>query len=361
MKKIGINMLAIPPKMAGTGIYIYNLLSALVDHDDDIEYVVFINKELVSDFPVSDKIVYKVFNIKGLIKRVLIEQLIIPFYSFKFYTLHAVANVAPLFSFCPVVTTIHDIYQLYYPERFPLIKLLYLKYLVPLSIWKSQTVITVSECTKSDIEKHYSFFSKKTKLTSIPEASRYDIRDRTKGPENFLLFVGTLEPGKNLKTLLEAFSLLPTDIKRNFPLKIVGGRGWKDSDIKKVVDKLEVQPYIKFLGYISDDDLKELYFNATCFILPSLYEGFGLPVLEAMSQGCPVITSNVSSLPEVSGDAAILVDPMDANELYEALENLIRNKDVQELLTVKGYEQVQKFSWKCCAEKTKEEYNVFIQ
>lgn len=345
-------MLAIPPQMAGTGVYVYNLLSELINFDGDCRYVVFINRELLARFPKSDRIEYRTFTVRNLIQRVFIEQFVIPLQSINFSVLHAVANVAPLFSICPVITTIHDIYQLYYPERFPRLKLLYLKVFVPLSIWKSRVVITVSDCTKSDILKHYRYFANRTVLTYVPEASRFIMRKRCNEEDKFLLYVGTLEPGKNLKMLLNAYSKLSQTIKNQYPLKIVGAKGWRNSEVKDVVYKFELESCVEFMGYISDDELKELYFRATCFVLPSLYEGFGLPVLEAMSQGCPVITSNVSSLPEVAGDAALLVDPMCADEIQQAIESIVNSVDRQQELTEKGYEQVSSFSWNRCAKET---------
>lgn len=352
MKTVGINMLAIPPKMAGTGVYIYNLLSALITLDSDCRYVVFINKELVEKFPKSEKIEYRSFNVRNLIQRVFIEQVIIPLQSIRFTVLHAIANVAPLLSICPVITTIHDIYQLYYPERFPRLKLHYLKLFVPLSVWKSREVITVSECTKRDILKHYNSFSMSAKLVYIPEASRYEVRERAQQADKYLLFVGTLEPGKNLKTLLEAYAQLSIATKEEYPLRIVGGKGWKNSEIKDLVYSLQLQDCVEFMGYITDEELQELYYCATCFVLPSLYEGFGLPVLEAMSQGCPVITSNVSSLPEVAGDAAILVNPLDVQDIKHAIKTVIDNSSIQAELTQKGYVQVRTFSWERCARET---------
>lgn len=352
MKIVGVNMLAIPPKMAGTGVYIHNLLSSLIELDGDVKFLVFINSKLIDAFPKSPKIEYRSFAVRGLIHRVFIEQVMLPIMSRKCTVLHSISNVAPLLSICPVVTTIHDIYQLYYPKRFPLLKLLYLKLFVPLSVWKSREVISVSECTKQDIIKHYSFFANRSTIVTVPEASRYDIRLRVENADDFILFVGTLEPGKNLATLLRAYDLLPREIKNMYPLKIVGGKGWKNSEIKTVIDDLNLHNYIDFLGYISDDELKELYYRATCFVLPTLYEGFGLPVLEAMSQGCPVITSNVSSLPEVAGSAGVLVDPMDINELKDALLSVVSSTERMADLMEKGYSQASKFSWKRCAEET---------
>ncbi len=166
----------------------------------------------------------------------------------------------------------------------------------------------------------------------------------------YILFVGTLQPRKNITRLIEAFSKISNT--SNLSLVVVGKKGWQYDEILEAPKKFEVEEKVKFLDFIADEDLPNLYKNALCFVLPSLYEGFGLPVLEAMKYGCPVITSNISSLPEAGGDAALYVDPLDVNDIAKNLELIIQNSELRKKLIKKGYEQIKKFSWEKTARET---------
>lgn len=180
----------------------------------------------------------------------------------------------------------------------------------------------------------------------------------------YILFVGTLQPRKNIVRLIEAFSHVilrakPEGSKDSSPraqndiaLIVVGKKGWMYEDILQSPIKFNVGDRVKFLEFVPDEDLEILYRNAICFVLPSLYEGFGLPVLEAMRNGCPVITSNVSSLPEAGGDAALYVDPLNTEDIAFKIQLLIDNRKLREELIEKGYKQVKKFSWEKTAKET---------
>lgn len=167
---------------------------------------------------------------------------------------------------------------------------------------------------------------------------------------DYILFVGTLQPRKNLVRLIEAFSRLNP---KPYTLIIVGKPGWMYEEIYQAPKKFGVEEKVKFLDYVSDEDLPSLYQNARCFVLPSLYEGFGLPVLEAMSYGCPVVTSNTSSLPEAGGEAAIYVDPESVESIKEGILKVLNfTPRARQDLIKKGYDQVKKFSWEKCARET---------
>ena len=165
----------------------------------------------------------------------------------------------------------------------------------------------------------------------------------------YILFVGTIQPRKNIARLIEAYSMLDN---KDLELYVVGKPGWMFEDIYKTPKKFGIENRVKFLDKVSDSELVELYKKAECFVLPSLYEGFGLPVLEAMKYGCPVITSNVSSLPEAGGDAALYVDPQSARDIKDKIEQLLGDKKLREDMIKKGYEQVKKFSWEKTARET---------
>ncbi|MCD6442035.1 glycosyltransferase family 4 protein [bacterium] len=228
-----------------------------------------------------------------------------------------------------------------------------------LAISHSRKIVVPSQNTKQDLMQYFKVFSKK--IVVIPEAARdifcavsnqkkvNIILDKYNLPEKFILFVGTLEPRKNIVRLIEAYYLVINDrlsiINDRPKLVIVGKKGWHYQGIFNKVKELNIEEMVTFLGYVPEDDLPFLYQSAFCFIYPSLYEGFGLPPLEAMACGCPVITSNISSLPEVVGEAAILVNPYKVDEIAFALKRILSDKSLRQELKQKGLIQSQKFSW----------------
>ena len=176
------------------------------------------------------------------------------------------------------------------------------------------------------------------------------LKEKYKINKKYILFVGTLQPRKNIVRLIEAFSKIHHQQQLN--LVIVGKKGWMYEEILEAPKQYGIENQIKFLEFVPDEDLSLLYKNALCFVLPSLYEGFGLPVLEAMTQGCPVITSNVSSLPEAGGDAALYVNPEDVDEIAAKMQSLVKDEELRKTLIEKGYKQVKKFSWEKAARET---------
>ncbi|MBT8369027.1 MAG: glycosyltransferase family 4 protein, partial [Deltaproteobacteria bacterium] len=176
-------------------------------------------------------------------------------------------------------------------------------------------------------------------------------------PAKFWLAVGTLEPRKNLRRLLNAYSVYVKKLDNALPLVLAGGKGWLEDDLERVVAKLDIAHKVEFLGYVSDEALSWLYRNCFGFLYPSLYEGFGLPVLEAMSRGAAVIVSNATSIPEVAGEAAHYVNPLIENEIVEAICVLAENAEYRENLQNLAFRQAQKFSWQRCASEVIEIYN----
>ncbi len=172
----------------------------------------------------------------------------------------------------------------------------------------------------------------------------------------YFLFIGTLQPRKNVLKIIEAFELLSDEMQKNYPLVIVGREGWSAKKEVEKLQKLVEKGVVHWLGYVSFADKVALLQTASALVFPSLYEGFGLPVLEAFASRLPVITSNVSSLPEVAGDAAILVDPLDAEALSEAMKKVIENPEFFESLIQKGYLRASEMTWANCAQKTVEVY-----
>jgi glycosyltransferase involved in cell wall biosynthesis len=184
-------------------------------------------------------------------------------------------------------------------------------------------------------------------------------------PARYILTVGTVEPRKNLATLLTAYARLPQDIRESHPLVIVGMRGWVgDSshygEVAALAERLGLAEKVIFAGYLPDDELPAVYSGAAAFVFPSLYEGFGLPPLEAMACGTPVVSSNAASLPEVVGEAAVLFDPQSAEALTAALERLLTHEADANALIARGLDQARRFSWERCARETLASYQAAV-
>jgi alpha-1,3-rhamnosyl/mannosyltransferase len=171
-------------------------------------------------------------------------------------------------------------------------------------------------------------------------------------PPSFFLYVGTLEPRKNIAGLLTAYAALPSALRQTHPLVLAGGIGWKMEALSDEIQRLGIRPALRLLGYLGDEVLAALYTTATAFVWPTFYEGFGLPPLEAMACGCPVITSAVASLPEVVGDAGILLDPCDTRVWADAMRRMAEDAGWRADWAVRGSQRAGQFSWPCCARQT---------
>ncbi|HHP7245522.1 MAG TPA: glycosyltransferase family 4 protein [Elainellaceae cyanobacterium] len=252
------------------------------------------------------------------------------------------------------ITTIHDLIPLRLPYTTLDNKKMFYK-LIQDAIKHSDMIATVSENSKHDILSIFDVDPDKVRVTYQPIALRPFSQEEDQvlpeylkkfklKPKDYILFVGAIEPKKNVGRLIDAFSGIDTKI----PLVIVGKRGWlwanEIGKVDAIFGQRQAQRKVKLLEYVSSEDLRYLYSGATCFVFPSLYEGFGLPPLEAMSFGCPVITSNASSLPEICGDAALYVDPYDMRNMRETLEKLLQDEALQLSLSSAGKERAQHFS-----------------
>lgn len=264
------------------------------------------------------------------------------------------AHVLPLYHPLPSVVTIHDLGYLHFPDAHPLGQRLYLDLSTRFSARFATHLIADSRATKNDLTRHY--HTPPDKITVIypgfdSTLHRVDpalVRAKYNLPDNYLLHVGTLQPRKNLLRLIESISNLQSPFT-NYPLLLAGNPGWLSAPILAAARQ---HPNLRLLGYVPDEDLAGLYSGATAFVFPSLYEGFGFPVLEAMACGLPVICSSTSSLPEVAGAAALLVDPLDTVALTAAMTRVLNDPALRAELTTKGDEQIKKFSWARAARET---------
>lgn len=298
-------------------------------------------------------------------------QIGLPFYLYthkKPDVFFSPTHYAPRFSPVPRAIAIMDLSYLHYPELFKQSDLYRLKSWTRYSAEKASAIFTISQASKNDIMNIYKIAGSKIHVTypgikgeneivnkNLKVMKKDEILKKYNLSERYILFVGTLQPRKNIIRLFEAFKILKGKSKfKDLELVIVGKKGWLYDDILVAPTKLGIDESVKFLDFIPDEDMPALYKNAQCFVLPSLYEGFGLPVLEAMTYDCPVATSNTSSLPEAGGDAAVYFDPANVEDIAKVVEKVLVSESMRKKMIEKGKEQIKKFSWEKTAQKTLE-------
>ncbi|MCL4382521.1 MAG: glycosyltransferase family 4 protein [Patescibacteria group bacterium] len=349
----------------GVGRYAFELLKQFDRYQESsINYQVYLKNKPSIDLPnETERWKYKIVGPKklwtqlglplALLKNKLSEKE-------KIDVFFTPTHYAPRFCPFPRVVSVMDLSFLKYPEMFKKSDLYQLKNWTAYSVKKARKVLTISQASKRDIIKYYQIAEDKvvvtypglTQVTSIKYQvlSMEEIKKKYGIENDYILSVGTLQPRKNFVKLIEAFSSLNPN---PYTLVIVGKPGWLYREIYEAPRKFGVERKVKFLDYVPDEDLPALYQKAKCFVLVSLYEGFGLPVLEALNYGCPVVTSNTSSLPEVVGEAGILVDPNDSQDIIQGLEKVLTiESDERMVLIEKGKIQASKFSWEKCAKET---------
>lgn len=357
--RIGIDLSITQINQAGTGIYARSLVQALHELDTGDEYHLFAvnqqrdmarQKTLRTRF---DTLYRDLIWTHGLlphkVRRAGIDLL------------HMPANVIPMRPPCPTVVTILDTTIFKTPRHFTFWHRTYARVFTPLAAKRAATVLTISQQSKNDIVRQFRIAPDKVAVTylaasprfrPLPESAVSEVAQRyglNRG--TFILTVGTIEPRKNFLRLFQAFALLR---QSGCPYHLVhaGPRGWLFEDILVEVERLELQGAIHFLGRVPLEDLVGLYNTAAMFVYPSLYEGFGLPVLEAMACGCPVVTSNISSLPEVVGTAGILVDPYNVQQLAHAMRHVIDDPATTHTMREQSLARARLFSWERCARET---------
>lgn len=268
-------------------------------------------------------------------------------------------NVIPPWTGCANYVVIHDLaYFLPGLNAYRRLDTLYMRMLLPRSARQAAGVFAVSENTKRDIVRYTG--CDPAKITVTHEAAdsvyrRIDDPDRLAAvkakydlPTPFLLYTGSLSPRKNLMRLLQAFARIGDRIPHRVVL--TGSKSWSARSVYETMDRLRLRDRIRQIGYVEEQDMAALYTLADAYVYPSLYEGFGLPVLEAMRCGCPVVASKASSIPEVAGDAAILVDPYDVDAIAAAICMVLTDRKVRERLVASGFRRADMFSWRRCAE-----------
>lgn len=379
MKRIGINSLQIRGAKSGVGQYIFCLLEQLLPLAPDIDFINYANIYNQQNYKFLEpnyKLMQWGTQHKSKTLRLLYEYAFLPAQLKKdqLALFHAPSNLLPLRKVCPYIVTIHDMSYFVNSSRYPRAKLLYWKAITKRTIKLADLILTVSHYSKQDILRFFDYPAEKIiAIHSAPHKIFRRINDNKILEEflhkyhlsrkDFILNVGTLEPGKNQKNLIFAFDKLlkklrssqtlePLNSSNSLTLVIVGDKGWFYDDIFQAVARLNLHEKVLITGHVSDEELLYFYNCAKMLVFPALNEGFGLPVLEAMACGTPVIASNTSALPEIAGNAALFIDPYDIDKIAEAMARLLCEENLRADLIQRGLERVKKFDWQKTAQQT---------
>lgn len=359
----------------GTENYSYQLLRALSKIDHKNHYAVYLRpgstpgKDWPKNFQFKSINFPRLWTQAGLASQTFKEKLDVLFIP---------AHTSPLVHKpgLKTVVTVHDLGAEYLPKAHQLKQQLYLKWITKFQLKSATKLIAVSRATKNDLVKKVGVNPQKIEVIyegydqklfkRVEDLSRAKSRDdtlvnsltpysrRDQGSErsegSYFLFVGTVQPRKNLERLIKAFHLFSQQAL-DFKLVIAGSKGWLADEIYSLPKRLGIEKQVKFLGYVPDENLPTLYSGATALVFPSLFEGFGLPIIEAQACGTPVLTSNISSMPEVANKGAILVDPYKVEEIASGMMKMIDNK-MRDGLIKEGFENIKRFSWEKCARET---------
>ncbi|MBN1965818.1 MAG: glycosyltransferase family 4 protein [Anaerolineae bacterium] len=360
-------------RRAGIHGYIYHVLAHLTEADPGaspcLRYTVFVG----AGTPPEDAaftVRRSRFTTERPLRRILWEQGVQPWQLGGLDLLHGLAFVTPLLAWLPTVVTVYDLSFVHYPERLPASRRLYLRLFTGLSARRARRVIAISASTAADVTRVLGVPRERIDV-AVPGVGAHfrpqtaaavaDFRARQGLPERFLLHLGTLEPRKNLPVLLAAYARLPESLRRDVPLVLVGGLGWGVEPIRATIERLSLGDSVRLAGYAPDDDLALWYSAAAAFALPSVYEGWGMPVVEAMACGTPVLVSDVSSLPEAAGDAGLRLPPDDVDAWADGLHTALTDSSWRAAARERGRARAAGFTWEQAARVHVESYRAALK
>jgi len=379
--RIGIDATPLPKEPVGAGTYIIQLIRALTvcraEHETsrgELEFVIFAHQSgrNLIDIPASPGVNWTILPEKHPVHRLLWEQTTLPILvqHYNIDILHSLHYTRPAILPCASVVTFHDMTFILYPHLHSNIKRMLFPLVIRFSAQHSQALIAVSECTRLDsirilnIPDHKIFtvpngineeFRPISDITRLEECRR-----KYRLPKEFILYVGLIEPRKNLPGLLKAYTRLVQEGGR--PKLVIAGRyGWGYEDVARQIRALNLKGKVLFTGYIPAQDLPMVYNLAQIFVYPSLYEGFGFPPLEAMACGTPVISSGESCMPEILGKAPLYFDAYNEDDIAKKMKTIISDKELRKDLIKKGLEQVKEYNWDECAKETLEVYKELLK
>lgn len=351
----------------GIGTYVRNLVAQLARIGGNDTYVLLCRPEDV-DFVRALGPQFEA-HVEGAGNYSIREQITVPLSLSRARVdlLHAPHYVVSPLNRCRTVVTIHDCIHLRFPQYLPNRAAgLYAKVVMTWAARRARRILTVSQASKDDILHYLGVPDSKVevihnaldeRLATPPTSDEVArVRDRFLLRSPFVLYAGNIKPHKNLDRLIEAYALIRKRGIEDVKLLIIGDEISKYPNLRRIVHRHQLHQHVRFLGFVPDATLAVLYRLAKVFVFPSLYEGFGLPPLEAMAAGVPVVTSNVSSLPEVVGDAALLIDPLDASAIADAMARVLRDPALNADLVRRGLERVKAFSWERSVARTRQVY-----
>ncbi len=366
--KIAIDIRPLRDVMTGIGRYLYKLIESLGECDRQNEYLLFWSNLKIpppEGLPKRDNIRTLAFRVPG--KMVTALWAYTPFPPVEAFTGEIDVFHAPCFQVPPArraarIFTIHDLIPVTHPEMAIPSSVRHFRPRVKAYARRADLIVAISEATARDIvdyldvprEKIVVIYQGTTFLPKAPEEQVRAVRKRYMLEKDYILFVSRLDPRKNLARLFLAFER--SGLSKDFDLVIAGPKGWHMEEMTRTWQDISCKKEIRWLDYIKDDELSALYGGAVFLAFPSLLEGFGLPILEAMSVGCPVLTSNVSSMPEVGGEAALYVDPYEVDSIADGLVRLVGDSTLRAKLSTAGHERVKIFTWDKTARQMIEAY-----
>ena len=360
--RIGVNALyMIPGGVGGTEIYLRSLLQALGEVDSANEYIIFTNRETGVDItPDCPNFCCAPQPVSGVNRpvRILWEQAGLPVAAAR-GRIDVLLNpgfTAPLFCSCPSVTVFHDLQHKRHPEYFRWWDLPFWRLMLFQAAHTSKMLIAVSEATKRDLLRYYPTTANKVQV--IPhgvDEGLFEIalNRRLQKPRPYLLSVSTLHPHKNQERLVRAFARFRRQ-HPEFELVLAGMRGFHADKLERLIGELDLKSVVRLTGWISRDQLRQLYLDAHYCMYPSTFEGFGLPLLEALAAGVPTACSAIDPFREIAGEAALMFDPEDENSIFNAMVRLASDEDLRERLNHDGPERAGNFSWRKSAQATME-------
>jgi glycosyltransferase involved in cell wall biosynthesis len=352
-------------RSAGIHGYLYNTLAHLPEVDPSLTYTVFVGRGQLPDHTGWNVRRSRLPTQRPSV-RILWEQVVAPLELARLQPdlLHGMAFALPLLWPAPSVVTIFDLSFLRYPDRLSAARRLYLRLMTRISARRAQRVLAISESGKAEIAMLFGVPAERIDVAlpgvgaafrPLPPAIVADFRRRNNLPERYILHVGTLEPRKNLNTLLRAYARLPQ--RGTVKLVLVGGKGWQTGPMFALMEELNLEQDVLIPGYVAGDALPLWYNAAEVFAYPSVYEGFGMPLLEAMACGLPVVASNTTSLPEAVGSDGLLLPPDDAEAWADTLSKLLDDESTRAELAARGQQRARSFSWVRTAQQTVATYH----
>ncbi len=354
--KIAVNTrFLIKGKMTGLGHFTFELLKQLVVQHPENEFIFLFDRKIDPDFVFASNITpvmvfpparapflfYWWFEwaIPSIVKKYKAEVFLSP------------DNFMSLSLNIPTVLVIHDLAFEHFPADLSFSNRWYYKHFMPLFARKAAKIATVSLATKLDIIGQYNIPSDKIEVVGLGLNEGFERPEEGIEPEDYFVHIGTIQPRKNIVRLLEAFEAYKMKSGNATKLIFIGGKGWKDAPIYEYLNKMQFKEDVIFEGYLTNQEISEKLQKAIALLCVSYFEGFGMPVIEAQQCGCPVICSNISSLPEAAGSGALLVDPYDVAAIADSMALLKNDATLRETLIQRGFENVVKYSWKLTSKK----------